>query len=66
MGCNGDTGRLENYYDRERMVDEVCALPDDSEERRGLGANARAFAIEHYDLKSICLPKQLEWVHRLI
>jgi hypothetical protein len=31
-----------------------------------LGANARAFAQRHYDLQSVCLPRQLAWVKRLI
>lgn len=62
---HGDTGRLVNFFDREGLVNEVCALLDDPQERRRLGANARAFAIEHYDLKSICLPRQLEWVQSL-
>lgn len=43
-------------------------------DRRGMGvqvvwrwleANARAFAQQHYDLKTVCLPKQLEWVEGL-
>lgn len=62
---HGDTGRLVNFFDREGLVHEVCALLDDPQERRRLGANARAFAIEHYDLKSVCLPRQLAWVEDL-
>jgi hypothetical protein len=30
-----------------------------------LGANARAFAQDNYDLKTVCLPKQLQWVEGL-
>jgi len=30
-----------------------------------LGANARAFAQTHFDLKTVCLPRQLAWVDAL-
>ena len=34
--------------------------------RERLGANARAFAQANYDLKTVCLPRQLEWVEGLV
>ncbi len=60
-----DTGRLVNFFDLEGLTDEICALLDDSQARERLGANARAFAITNYDLKTVCLPKQLQWVSEL-
>ena len=33
--------------------------------RARLGANARAFAQERYDLERVCLPRQLAWIERL-
>ena len=33
--------------------------------RARLGANVREFAKANYDLKTVCLPRQLEWVERL-
>jgi glycosyltransferase involved in cell wall biosynthesis len=44
----------------------VCELLDRPEERQRLGANARAFAQQNYDLKTVSLPKQLAWVESLI
>jgi hypothetical protein len=35
------------------------------EARQRLGANAREFAVRHYDLNSVCLPRQLKWVDDL-
>jgi hypothetical protein len=43
----------------------VCSLLDDPRARERLGANARAFARSHYDLNTVCLPRQLEWVQSL-
>jgi glycosyltransferase involved in cell wall biosynthesis len=60
-----ETGRLVDFFDGRGLVDEVISLLDNSGERQRLGDNARQFAIEHYDLNSICLPRQLEWVRRL-
>lgn len=61
-----DTGRLVNFFDPVGLTNEVCALLDDSAARARLGANARAFAQAKYDLKTVCLPKQLQWVHGLV
>ena len=62
---HGETGRLTGFFDCQALADEVSGLLDDPGERIRLGANARAFAQAHYDLNSVCLPRQLEWVDAL-
>jgi len=62
---HGDTGRLVNFFDGAGLVREICALLDDPQARAELGARARAFAQANYDLKTICLPRQLAWVNQL-
>ena len=57
-----ETGRLVNFFDQNALATSVIELLDDEEARVRLGEAARAFAIENYDLKSVCLPKQLQWV----
>lgn len=59
------TGRLVNFFDTNQLTDEICALLDDPETRSRLATNAREFAVSHYDLHSICLPKQLQWIDAL-
>ena len=61
-----DTGRLVNFFDGAALAREVCALLDDPAARQRLGHNARAFACENYDLKTVCLPRQLAWVQELM
>ncbi|MCX7067516.1 MAG: glycosyltransferase [Methylococcales bacterium] len=61
-----ETGRLVNFFDTQALTEEVCYLLDNPEKRATLGANARAFAQATYDLKTICLPKQLAWVESLL
>ncbi len=63
---HNETGRMVNFFDISALTNEVCALLDDPVSRQRLGDNARKFAQENYDLKTICLPKQLEWVDKLI
>ena len=59
------TGKLVNFFDIDGLVNTVCALLDNPLERARLGSNARVYAKSHYDLKSVCLPRQLAWVKRL-
>ena len=58
--AHNDSGRLVNFFDVAGLVNEVCALLDDPTARAKLGANARAFAQDNYDLKTVCLPKHLQ------
>jgi len=62
---HNDTGRLVNFFDVPGLANDVCALLDDPVARQRLGANARAFAQANYDLKTVCLPRQLQWVQGL-
>jgi len=54
-----------NFFDGKGLVDEIASLIDSPQERARLGANARTFARETYDLRSTCLPRQLEWVRSI-
>jgi hypothetical protein len=40
-------------------------LLDQPEERARMGALARQHAVAHYDLQTVCLPRQLAWVEAL-
>jgi glycosyltransferase involved in cell wall biosynthesis len=62
---HNDTGKLVSFFDPAALTHIVCKLLDQPEERARLGANARAFAQEHYDLQKVCLPQQLAWVNGL-
>ncbi|MDO9103862.1 MAG: glycosyltransferase family 4 protein [Methylovulum sp.] len=62
---HNETGRLVNFFDAQALADEVVALLEHPEERQRLGANARTFAVKHYDLKTVCLPQQLAWAEQL-
>ena len=62
---HGETGKLVDFFDPAALAQQVIALCDDPAERARLGAQARAFAVAHYDLETRCLPGQMAWVERL-
>ncbi len=62
---HGETGRLVNFFDAAGLADSVAELLSDAGQRLRLGAAAREFARAHYDLATVCLPRQLEWVQAL-
>jgi glycosyltransferase involved in cell wall biosynthesis len=61
----GVTGRLVDFFDVKGLAEEVCSLLEDVEARKQLGSNARAFIKANYDLRTVCFPKQMEWVRGL-
>lgn len=60
-----ETGRLVDFFDVAGLANEVCALLDDPAARLRLSNNARVFAQQNYDLKMVCLPRQIAWVEGL-
>lgn len=62
---HNDTGQLVNFFDPTALAKAVCDLLDNPAERARLGANARVFAQQNYDLHNVCLPRQLAWVKGL-
>ena len=63
---HNETGRLVNFFDPKALAKEVIQLLESPDERARLGANARKFAVDNYDLKAVCLPRQLQWVEAIL
>ena len=61
----GENGQLVDFFDGDALIDRLCALLDDPETRETLGRNARDYVCQHFDLKTVCLPRQIEWVEAL-
>ena len=62
---HNETGKLVSFFGPKALAQEVCDLLENPAERARLGANARQFAQQNYDLQTVCLPKQLAWVERI-
>ncbi|MFD1508975.1 glycosyltransferase [Lacimonas salitolerans] len=61
----GKTGDLVDFFDGDALVAQVSALLDDPERRAAYGGAARDFVRSNYDLSTICLPRQMDWINRL-
>ena len=59
------TGRLFPFFDQAALVDNISALLDSPGDRARLGAAARARIVTDYDLRNVCLPRQLDWIDAL-
>ena len=59
------TGLLVDFFDINAWVKEIVRLLDSPSERKRLSKNARKFAIDHYDLRTKCLPRQIAWINEL-
>jgi len=55
-------GLLVDFFKPQELASAVTKLLDDQEIREQLGQAARKTAVEKYDLKTVCLPKALEFV----
>jgi len=62
---HGENGLLVNFFDHEELASSVCELLDNPSKRKRLGDAARQTIIDRYDLKTVCLPAQLEWIRNL-
>ena len=62
---SGKTGRLVDFFDAGALAKEVIDLLGNPAARKKLGTAARKYAVENYDLQSVCLPQQLAWVEGL-
>ena len=60
-----ENARLFDFFDKDALVGELNAVLDDASLRERLGETARKDAVEGFDLRNVCLPKQLAWVKAL-
>lgn len=63
---DGETGLLVDFFDQAGIVDRVCTLLDDADLQAHLRENARRHVVAQYDLRDVCLPRQLGWVDSLM
>jgi glycosyltransferase involved in cell wall biosynthesis len=59
------TGLLTDFFDAKQLSNQVVRLLENPDLRDRLGKAARAFAVENYDLKTVCLPKMLSYIKTL-
>ena len=62
---HGTHGLLVDFFDGAGLVDRVCELLDNPPLAQRLARAARERIVADYDLRTRCLPRQLEWVQRV-
>lgn len=62
---DGKTGVLTDFFDASSLAENVIRLLGNPGLRAELGSAARQFAIENYDLKSVCLPNMLSYIEKI-
>lgn len=62
---DGENGLLFDFFSTDQLVSRVISILDDQETAAAIRANARKIAIERYDLRLVCLPRQLDVVGTL-
>lgn len=63
---DGENGLLVDFFDSMHIADSVIRLLQSPDLRKTLGAKARQTIVQHYDLKRVCLPKQVAWIEAMI
>jgi glycosyltransferase involved in cell wall biosynthesis len=61
---DGQTGRMVPFFEPQTLALNIIDLLEDESQRLHLGAQARRFAVDHYDLNRVCLPKMREIIGR--
>jgi len=61
---HNQTGMLTPFFDVHALAAQVIALLQDPQKRQRLGRAARQFAIKHYDLHAVTMPKLMQLIDR--
>ncbi|AIQ98265.1 glycosyltransferase [Prochlorococcus sp. MIT 0801] len=61
-----ENGVYVDFFDFEDLSKQILSILNNFKLRSKLSENARKFIVKTYDLKTICLPKQISWVKSLL
>lgn len=63
---DGDNGLLTDFFDIPRLVDRIDYALSEPEQMDAVRGRARDTVLKHYDLKTVCLPRNLRMIEELI
>ena len=63
---HGENGWLVDFFDTEGLAERIASVLADPQAQQALRLEARATAVQGYDLQSVCLPSQLSLVDCLL
>ncbi|WP_298933732.1 glycosyltransferase [uncultured Ramlibacter sp.] len=63
---DGENGLLFNFFDTQELVRKAIGILDGSAAQKSIGKNARQTVVDSYDLRTVCLPRQQEFLQQAI
>ena len=63
---DNENGLLVDFFDTEEIANKVISVLSNPEKFNQIRKRARKTIIDHYDLRRVCLPKQLELIERIL
>lgn len=63
---HNEQGMLVDFFDRDQLAQSIVHLLESPAECERLGTIARALVCANYDLQKVSLPRQLQWIDRLV
>jgi glycosyltransferase involved in cell wall biosynthesis len=64
--CNGDNGLLVDFFDQQALVETVSQVLNNPEQFTQIRQAARISVVNRFDLETVCLPKQIQLINRLL
>jgi len=64
--CNGDNGLLVDFFDHQALVETVSQVLNNPEQFTQIRQAARISVVNRFDLETVCLPKQIQLINRLL
>jgi glycosyltransferase involved in cell wall biosynthesis len=64
--CNGENGLLVDFFDQQALVETVSQVLNNPEHFTQIRQAARISVVKRFDLETVCLPKQLQLIDRLL
>jgi glycosyltransferase involved in cell wall biosynthesis len=59
---DGDNGVLADFFDARQLAHKVATVLETPDAYRDMRHRARAGVVEHFDLRTHCLPKWVQWL----
>ncbi len=63
---DNENGLLVDFFDIEEIANRVISVLSNPEKFNQIRKRARKTIVDHYDLRRVCLPKQLELIERIL
>lgn len=63
---DGENGLLVDFFDTDEIAERVVSALAEPERYAGIREKARRAIVENYDLRTVCLPKHLHLIERLL